>query len=168
MPPPPNSTIITLFLTDCNRLREIDSEKFQISSREISSRILKKLSPRRLLDFHHIEIPTDRPLRPPPRPLRKVIYRRPASFDRSYETRARTSQPIGFVLHLINFSYLNNRSLDEIETKYSFTKHEDMKWLEEPFYDRETLKSKYLEFVHKRWKRQREIIKDCLYGECVQ
>ena len=62
-------------------------------------------------------------------------------------------------------TYLSNRSLEEIETKYSFTKHEDMEWLEVPSYDRETLKMKYLEFVRKRWERQKEKIKDCLYGE---
>lgn len=62
-------------------------------------------------------------------------------------------------------TYLSSRSLEEIETKYSFTTHEDMKWLEVPSYDRETLKTKYFEFVRNRWCKQKEKIKDCLYGE---
>lgn len=62
-------------------------------------------------------------------------------------------------------TYLSNRSLEEIETKYSFTAHEDMAWLEVPVHGKETLKSKYLEFVRTRWSKQKAKIKDCLYGD---
>ncbi len=48
-------------------------------------------------------------------------------------------------------TYLSGRSLEELEENYSFTDHDDMKWLEVSSYDsREVLKREYFNFIRKR------------------
>lgn len=63
-------------------------------------------------------------------------------------------------LKIINHKYV---SLEEIETKFSFTKEEDLAWLDYYYTDFEELKKNYLNFLDQRFKKQKKIILDNLF-----
>lgn len=51
-----------------------------------------------------------------------------------------------------------NILLEEIENKFSFTRYDDLKWIEEEYLDFDRLKHNYVSFLNKRFDKQKEII----------
>ena len=59
--------------------------------------------------------------------------------------------------------YLKGRNIQEIEEKYSFTVHDDLRWLENENITAEDIKNAYYSFVLTRWGKMKEKIKSCLF-----
>jgi len=66
-------------------------------------------------------------------------------------------------------NYKKHIDLDEVEKKYSFTKAEDLEWMEMPYnsFDAEVLKEYYMTFLNKRFKKQKEMFYDSLNIEAA-
>lgn len=64
-------------------------------------------------------------------------------------------------LKIINNKYV---SLEEIENKFSFTKEEDFDWLNYYYIDFEELKKNYLNFLSKRFEKQKRMILNNLFA----
>lgn len=64
-------------------------------------------------------------------------------------------------LKIINNKYV---SLEEIENKFSFTKEEDFDWLNQYYIDFDELKKNYLNFLSKRFEKQKEMILNNLFA----
>ncbi|MBE7100753.1 MAG: DUF262 domain-containing protein [Clostridiales bacterium] len=60
-------------------------------------------------------------------------------------------------------AYLRGRNIQEIEEKYSFTTHNDLKWIESDELSAEEFTKAYFEFVRNRWERMKQKIKECLF-----
>lgn len=60
--------------------------------------------------------------------------------------------------------YLNKIDLSDVEDKYSFTKKEDLEWMDMPYEkgDYEQLKESYMDFLKKRFNIQKEKFYNCL------
>lgn len=63
-----------------------------------------------------------------------------------------------------DINYKKYIDLNEVEKKYSFTKAQDLEWMDIPYnsFDAEVLKEYYMTFLNKRFKRQKEIFYNSL------
>jgi len=66
-------------------------------------------------------------------------------------------------------NYKKYIDLNEVEKKYSFTKEEDLEWIEMPYnsFDAEVLKEYYMTFLNKRFKIQKEMFYNSLNIEAA-
>ena len=59
--------------------------------------------------------------------------------------------------------YLKGRNIQEIEEKYSFTVHDNLRWLENENITTEEFENAYYSFVLTRWEKMKEKISSCLF-----
>lgn len=62
-------------------------------------------------------------------------------------------------------NYLRKVNLKLVEDSFTFTKKEDLEWIEKQYNSEKALRDKYIEFVNNRFSKMKEYIKSSLYNE---